>query len=139
MNDVISLKRQTPKASTSYSQPYQDIPRRYPNQQGGGGGRQLQLPPIQQRLAIEAPPLKANSCVFHLTDEHDGSSCPEMVHFSQMISKGETILEVDEGFSQIMLGNSEIHYMKYVSDSERGGNMLVSLEDFSYAILTRTQ
>lgn len=35
MNDVISLKRQAPKASNSYSKPYQDIPRKYPNQQGG--------------------------------------------------------------------------------------------------------
>lgn len=32
MNDVIALKRQAPKVSTSYSQPYQDIPRKYPNQ-----------------------------------------------------------------------------------------------------------
>lgn len=139
MNDVIALKRQTPKANTSYSQPYQGVPRRYPNQQAGGGGRQLQLPPIQQRLAIEVPPLKTNSCVFHLTDEHDGSSCPKMVHFSQMISKGETILEADEVSSQGMPGDSKIRYMEYVSDSKRGGNMLVSLEDSSYAILTRTQ
>lgn len=77
--------------------------------------------------------------MFHLIGEHDGSSCLEMVCFSQMISKGETILEADEGGSQSMPSDSKIHYMEYVSDSERGGNMLVTLEDSSYVVLTRTQ
>lgn len=89
MNDVITLKRQLPKASTSYSSPYQDISRRNTNQSLGIRNKSLQLPPTQQRLAIEAPPPKGSMCVFHLIDDHDGNSCPEMVRYAQLISSKE--------------------------------------------------
>lgn len=52
----------------------------------GTENKALQLPLAQQRLAIEAPPLKRNMCVFHLTDDHDSSSCLEIVRHAQMIN-----------------------------------------------------
>lgn len=106
----------------------------------GIGNTTLQLPPAQQRLAIEAPPLKGNMCVFHLTNGHDGSSCPEMVQYAQMINTREVISELgpeEEVYGQ--LGDSGIHFLEYESDSDRGGDILVTLGDPYCAILTRGQ
>ena len=60
--------------------PYQDIPRKYPTQ-GNFQGKQYALPSSQQRLQIEAPPNKNNMCVFHLTNDHEGTSCPENIRY----------------------------------------------------------
>lgn len=78
-------------------------------------------------------------CVFHLTDEHDGSSCPEMVRYAQLMNFKDTSNEWGEEGSPKQPGNSEIHFLEYESNSERGGDILVTLEDPSCVVLTRNQ
>lgn len=50
-------------------------------------GRLLLFPPVQQRLAIEAPPKKDSMCMFHLTSGHDGKNFLEMVRLMQIESQ----------------------------------------------------
>ncbi|XP_059066583.1 uncharacterized protein LOC131857844 [Cryptomeria japonica] len=59
-------------------------------------------------------------CIFHLTDDHDRSSCLEMVRYSQLIGSKEVLNEVSEEESSRQLGNSEIHFLEYESNLERG-------------------
>lgn len=99
----------------------------------------MQLPPAQQRLAIEAPPSKGNMCVFHLNDEHDGSSCPEVVCYTQLMNLKDTSNEWGEEESSKQPSDYEIHFLEYESDSERGNDFLVTLEDPSCLLLTRNQ
>lgn len=76
-------------------------------------------------------------CIFHVTNDHDGNSCPEMVRYTQLMGSKETLREVSEEESLGQLGNSEIHFLEYESDSERGGDIMVTFEDPSCAVLTR--
>lgn len=99
----------------------------------------MQLPPAQQRFTIEAPPAKGNMCVFHLIDEHDGNSYLEMVRYAQLVNFKDTSNEWEGEESSKQPGDSEIHFLEYKSDSERGGDILVTLEDPSCAVLTRNQ
>ena len=45
-NDLLVVKKHLPKASF----PYQDIPRKFPNQNAPSQGRKFTLPPSQERL-----------------------------------------------------------------------------------------
>ncbi|GLJ13010.1 hypothetical protein SUGI_0203320 [Cryptomeria japonica] len=79
-------------------------------------------------------------CSFHLTTDHDGSSCPDMIRHVQMKSTKDKLGEFTEVDKiQEVPGNSGSFYFEYESDSERGGNILVTLEDPACAILTRNQ
>ena len=69
-NDLLVVKEQLPKASF----PYQDIPRKYPNRNVASQGIKFILPLSQQRLQIEPPPNKNNMCVFHLTNDQEGTT-----------------------------------------------------------------
>lgn len=138
MNDVIALKRQLPKTNPTYQQPYQDIGRRQFNQPNSS--RLPQLPTAQPRLAIEAPPRQTSMCVFHLTTDHDGATCPDMQRFLQMEATKDTLGEmtVEERASGVP-GDSGTYFLEQDSYFERGGDILVTLEDPSCAILTRNQ
>lgn len=57
-----------------------------------------------------------------------------------MLSIGEFISELgSEGEVHGQLGDSGIHFPAYESNSDRGGDILVTLEDPSCVVLTRSQ
>lgn len=78
-------------------------------------------------------------CIFHLADDHDGSSFSKMVHYAQLIGSKEVLSELSEEESFRQPDDSGIHFLEYEFDSERGGDILVTLEDPSCAVLTRNQ
>lgn len=138
MTDVIALKKQLPKTNPTYQQPYQDIRRRQFNQPNSS--RLPQLPVAQPRLAIEAPPGQTSMCVFHLTTGHDGATCPNMKRYLQMEATKDILAEMTvEKRASGVSGDSGTYFLEYDSDSEWGGDILVTLEDPSCAILTRNQ
>ena len=95
------------------------------------------LPPNQERLQIEAPPNKNNMCVFHLTNDHEGSTCLENVRYQQLEVEKVTTSNViiDEEPSK-ELGKSISYYLEYESDSDGGNDILLTLEEASCSILT---
>lgn len=77
--------------------------------------------------------------VFHLIDDHDGNSCPEMVRHAEMLSTGEVLNEpssIEEIHGQP--GDSGIHFLEYESEIDRGGDILVTLEDPSCVVSLET-
>lgn len=52
-------------------------------------------------------------CIFHLMDDHDGSSCLEMVRHAQILSAGEVISELgSEGDVHGQPSDSGIHFLE---------------------------
>lgn len=49
----------------------------------------MQIPPIQQRLAIEGAPKRQNMCAFHLRADHDGDTCADMIRYKYMVDNKE--------------------------------------------------
>lgn len=137
VNDMIQMKRQLPKPAT----PYQDIPRRNPNQGEGTFGKQSNILLGKQKLLIEGPSANiGNMYIFHLTDDHDGSSCPEMVRYHQMETNKENIVEMpnDEG-TLGGPGDFMSYYLEYQLDYDRGHSVLLTLGDPSCSKLTKNQ
>lgn len=58
----------------------------------------MQLPPMQQRLAIEAPPNvgRGNRCTFHLTTNHYGDTYSEINRYTLMIIMREVVEEISK-------------------------------------------
>ena len=136
VNDVIVVEKQLPKASF----PYQDIPRKYPNHNVTSQGKQFTLPPSQKILQIEPPPNKNNMCVFHLTNDHEGTTCPEDIRHQQLeTERAITANVVIEEAPSKGPGDSVNCYLEYEFDSDRGSDFLITLEEASCSILTRGQ
>lgn len=86
---MITIKRHMPKANA----PYQDISKKYPNTRTMR--RQPNMLLGNQNLSIEGPSTnKANTCIFHSIDDHDGTSCQEMIYYRELNANKETIEEV---------------------------------------------
>lgn len=58
-------------------------------------------------------------CVFHLTIDHDGATCPDMQIYLQMEATKDTLGEmtIEERASRV-LGDSETYFLEYDSDFE---------------------
>lgn len=93
---------------------------------------------LQQRLAIEAPPKMGNMCVFHLTTNHNGESCPKVVRMMHLL----TTNELNYSFSSAKIdsylngdyGNLLLEYESYL---ERQGECYTIIDGTTYTILMR--
>lgn len=58
-------------------------------------------------------------CIFHLTNEHDGDSCPKMVWYKQMEANKETIMEIPRNEDNFGGPRDFVsYYLEYESDLE---------------------
>lgn len=76
-------------------------------------------------------------CVFHLTNDHEGTSCPKNIRYQQLEAKkvASTNVIIEEESSKEP-SDSVNYYLEYESDSNRGNNILLTLEEASYSVLT---
>ena len=111
-NEVISLKKQINRPIYSFHQPYQEGSRHQ------NGGKTLQIPYTQQRLAIEAAPKRQNMCAFHLRADHDGDTCADMIRYKQMVDNKEQIVEyLESEYDHAPYGNSIKKFFEYELES----------------------
>ena len=79
-------------------------------------------------------------CIFHLTNDHEGSTCPENVRYQQLevekVATSNVIIE-EEPFEEP--SDSVSYYLKYESDSKRGSDILLTLEEALCSVLTQGQ
>lgn len=79
-------------------------------------------------------------CIFHLTSDHEGATCLENVRHEQLeAEKVAAMNKIIEEDSSEGPGDFVNYYLKYKSDSDRGGDILLTLEEPSCSVLTRAQ
>lgn len=73
--------------------------------------------------------------VFHLTDDHNGLTCLEMVRYIQMEANKETVEESLKGEGTPGVDGDYVNYfLEYESDSERGDDILITLQEPSHTV-----
>ena len=79
-------------------------------------------------------------CIFHLTNDHEGSTCPKNVRYQQLEAEKVAISNViiEEEHSKEP-SNSISYYLEYESNSNRGSDILLTLEEASCLVLTHGQ
>ena len=79
-------------------------------------------------------------CIFHLTNDHEGSICLENVRYQQLeVEKAAISNVIIEEEPSEELGDSVSYYLKYESNFDRGSDILLTLEEASCSILTHGQ
>ena len=67
-------------------------------------------------------------CIFHLSNDHEGSTCPENVRYQQLevekVAMANVIIEEESS-----KGPSDFvsYYLEYESNSDRGSDILLTL------------
>ena len=76
-------------------------------------------------------------CVFHLTNDHEGTSFPENIKYQQLEEEkvASTNVIIEEESSEEP-GDSVNYYLEYESNSDRGNDILLTLEEASCSVLT---
>lgn len=76
--------------------------------------------------------------IFHLTNDHEGSTCPKNVRYEQLEAKKVVAANITIEEEPSKGPNISInYYLEYESDSKRGGDILLTLEEGSCLVLTR--
>lgn len=109
--------------------PYQDI-HRWQQPQNFGKAPLLTTP--QTRLQIEEAPKEA-MCSFHMTPNHGEQDCPYWLNCVQLVKNALVAEQMPKG------GELGTYFLKYESNSERGGNIFMKLQDPTCIVMTRGQ
>lgn len=79
-------------------------------------------------------------CVFHLTNDHEESTCPKNVRYQQLevekVATSNVIIEEEPSEEH---GDFVSYCLEYESDFDRGSDILLTLEEASCSVLTHGQ